>query len=57
MDPFCYLCFMFVFIMLSSLFLVALKSPAGKRVVLLTPVYVILSFQYGILGHVCYFIV
>ena len=27
---FCYLCFMFVFIMLPCLFLTALRSPAGK---------------------------
>ena len=30
-DPFCYLCFTFVFIILSCLFLVALWSPAGKE--------------------------
>ena len=30
MDPFCYLCFTFVFIMLFCLFLAALRLPAGK---------------------------
>ena len=30
MDPFCYLSFMFVFVMLSFLFLAAMWSPAGK---------------------------
>ena len=30
MDPFCYLCFMFVFVVLSCLFLAAFRSPAGK---------------------------
>ena len=29
-DPFCYLCFMFVFIFISCQFLAALGSPAGK---------------------------
>ena len=29
-NHFCYLCFMFVFVMLSCLFLAALWSPAGK---------------------------
>ena len=30
-DPFCYFCFTFVFIILSCLFLEALRSPAGKE--------------------------
>ena len=30
MDPFGYLCFLFIFVMLSCLFLTALSSPAGK---------------------------
>ena len=34
MDPFSYVCFMFVFVVLSCLFLAALWSPAGKRVTL-----------------------
>ena len=29
-DPFCYLCFMFVFVILSYMLFVALCSPAGK---------------------------
>ena len=29
-DPFCYLCFVFVFVILSCLFPAALWSPAGK---------------------------
>ena len=29
-DFFCYLCFVFVFVKLSCLFLAALRSPAGK---------------------------
>ena len=32
MDPFSYLCFMFVFSVLSCLFPAALRSPAGKGV-------------------------
>ena len=31
MDHFCYLCFLFVFVILSGLVLVALWSPAGKE--------------------------
>ena len=30
MDPFCYLCFVFIFVMLTCLFLAASGSPAGK---------------------------
>ena len=30
MDPICYLCFVFVFVILSCLFVAALWSPAGK---------------------------
>ena len=31
MDPFSYLCLMFFFVIMSSLLLAALVSPAGKR--------------------------
>ena len=30
MDPFCHLCFVFVFVILACLFLAALWSPVGK---------------------------
>ena len=30
MDPFCYFCFMFVFVILFCLFLAVLWSPAGQ---------------------------
>ena len=62
LDPFCYLCFMFVFIMLSCLFLTALWSPAGEKSDLLALSCVIFScvfvtFQYGDLSQVWYLIV
>ena len=42
-DPFCHLCFMFVFVMLSYLFLAALWSPFGKRTDLLALLCVVFS--------------
>ena len=42
-DPICYLCFMFVFALLSCLFLAALLSPAGKRAYLLAFLCVVFS--------------
>ena len=60
MDHFCYLCF--VFVMLSSLFIAALWSAAGKG---LKPVgslvcdvtCVFVTFPCGVLGQVWYLIV
>ena len=43
MDLFCYLCFVFVFVIMSCLFLTALRSPAGKG---LTPFDVFMCFFY-----------
>ena len=59
MDHLCYLCL--VFVMLSRLFIVALWSPAGKRLtawlsfVMFNCVFV--TFPCGILGQVWYLIV
>ena len=53
MDPFCYLCFMFVFVMLSCLFLAALWSPAGKGLtswVLFVVFSCVWSFAYLMFG-------
>ena len=36
-DPFCHICFRFIFVMLSCLFLAAFKSPAGKRLTSYVP--------------------
>ena len=60
MDPFCNLCFMFVFVMLSCLFIAALRSPAGKGLnswlscVMFSSVFV--TFPYGVPGEVWYLI-
>ena len=54
------LCFMFVFVMLSCLFLVALLSPAEKRQTSwLSCVFycIFVTFPYGVLGQVWYLIV
>ena len=59
-DPFCYLCFMFVFVMLSYLFLAALRSPVGIGLTSwLSCVLYFLVFLslFGILGQVWYLIV
>ena len=59
MGHLCYLCL--VFVMLSRLFITALRSPAGKGLtswslfVMLNCVFV--TFQCGILGQVWYLIV
>ena len=61
-DHFCYLWIIFVFVMLSCLFLAALWSPAGKG---LSPwlscvwcfLVFFVTFPYGGLGQVCYLIV
>ena len=56
MDPFCYLCFMFVFVMLSCLFLAALWSPAGKGLtswVLFVVFSCVWSFAYLMFGIQC----
>ena len=53
MDHFVYLCFMFIFVMLSCLFLAALCSPAWKR--LTSCLYCVLwfcTFPYGVSGQV-----
>ena len=60
MDTFCYLSF--VSVMLSCLFIAALLSPAGKRLIyLLALLYAIFlvffcTFPYGVLGQVWYLI-
>ena len=57
MDLFCYLCFMSV--MLSSLFLAALWSPAGKGLTswLFCMCCVLVTCPYGVLGQVWHLIV
>ena len=57
MNPLCYLCFMFIFVMLSCLFLAALCSPAGKGLTswfscmcVFSRVFV--TFLYGVPGRV-----
>ena len=53
MDPFCYLCFVFVFVILSCLILTALWSPL--LCVMFSGVFV--TFPYGVLGQVwCYIV-
>ena len=60
-DHFCYLCFMFVFIILSCLLLADLRSPAGKG--LTSWFYVCdvslccVTFPYGVSGKVWYLMV
>ena len=56
-DPFCYLCFIFVFVMLSYLFLAALLSPAGKGLTswLSCVVFFVFLSLFGISGQVWYF--
>ena len=53
MDYLCYLCL--VFVMLSSLFIAALWSPAGKRLtswlLFVMFICVFVTFLYGILGQ------
>ena len=61
-DPFCYLWFMFVFAMLSCLFLAGLWSPAGQMTDLLALLcivfsFVFVTFPYGVSGQVWYLIV
>ena len=59
MDHLCYLCL--VFVMLSRLFIAALRSPAGKGLTswLLFVMFncVFVNFPYSILGQVYYLIV
>ena len=53
-DPFCYLCFMLVFVKPSCLILVALWSPAGRGWPLCSLVCGVLlfcCFPYGVLGQ------
>ena len=60
MDPFCYLYFMFVFYMMSFLFLAALWSPAGKGLTSwhFCDVFVLLSLSHMVpQGQVWYLIV
>ena len=62
MDPFCYFSFMFVFVILPSLFFAALLSPAGESTGLLALVLVVFScdvvtFPNGESSHVWYLIV
>ena len=61
MGPFCYLCFVFVFVMLSCLFPAAFWSPAGygltswRSCVMFSCAFV--TSPYGVLGQVWYSIV
>ena len=59
MDHFCYKCF--VFVMLSCLFIAALRSPAGKGLtswlVVCDVSCVFVTFPCGVLGKVWYLIV
>ena len=55
MDPFCYLCFEFVFLILSWLFLTAWCSPAGKG--LTSCLLCVVIFPYCVPGQVWYSIV
>ena len=62
MDPFCYLCVMFVFVMPYCLFLAALLSPAGKGLTswlscVLYCLFVFVTFPYGVLVQVWYLVV
>ena len=62
MDPLCYLNFVFVFVMLSFLFLAAFRSPAGKLLtswLFLCVMFscVLITFQYGVMGRVSYLVV
>ena len=62
MDLFCYLFLMFVFVVLSCLFLAALWSPAGKGLTIWPFLCVVLScvfvtFPYCVPGQVWYLIV
>ena len=57
MDPFCYLCFTFAFIMMSCLFLAALQSPALKRLLCVMFPCVFVTFPYGVFGQVWYLVV
>ena len=62
MALFCYLCFTFVFVILSCLFCAALMSPAGRGLASLALLCVMFSCVYGIFpygdsGQVLYMIV
>ena len=46
MDHFCYLCFVFAFVILPCLFLVALLSPVGKWADILALLCVIFSYVF-----------
>ena len=56
MDPFCYLCFVLIFVMPPSLFLVALWSPAGRGwhfgSLVSGVVLCFVAFPCGVLGQV-----
>ena len=58
-DPFCYLCFIFILIMLSCLLLAALWSPAGKGLTswlscMLCFCVFFVTFPYGVPGQIWY---
>ena len=62
MDLFCLVCFMFVFVMLSCLFLAALLSPAGKGLIscvffVLCFSCVFVTFPYGVPGQVWFLMI
>ena len=57
MDLFCYLCFTFVLIILSCLFLAALSPPVLLSLVCVIFSCAFVTFPYGVLDQVWYFIV
>ena len=59
MDTFCYLCFMFFFVMLSCLFLAALCWESADLFALLCVMFscVFVTFSFGVSGLVQYLIV
>ena len=57
MDPFCYLCFTFVFIILSCLFLAALERPDLLALLCVMFPCVFVTFHNVVLGQVGYLIV
>ena len=61
-DHFCHLCFAFVFVIMSCLFLAVLWSPTGKQLTswpscMLCSSFVFVTFPSGVLGQVWYLVV
>ena len=57
MDPFCRLCFVFVFVMLFCLFLAALRSPDFLDLLCVMFFLCFVTLPYDVLGQVWYLIV